>query len=218
MSPAGTGAVSPAGTGAVSPAGAAGLVLAAGAGRRLGGPKALVEIGGQTLLARACGGLARAGCAPVVAVLGAGAELVLARGDLGDAVVVVHPGWAEGMGSSLVAGLAALAEHAPGVDSTAVLLVDTPGIGVEAVRAVLAAAALDRAAAASYAGRRGHPVCLGRDLWPQAAALAHGDVGARALLAARPDLVTEVDCTGLADPDDLDTPAALQAWRDRHLR
>ena len=51
----------------------AGLLLAAGAGRRMGGPKALVELDGEPLVRRALRVLADGGCAPLVVVLGAAA-------------------------------------------------------------------------------------------------------------------------------------------------
>jgi CTP:molybdopterin cytidylyltransferase MocA len=74
----------------------------------------------------------------------------------------------------------------------------------EALRAVAAHAAPDGLAVATYDGVRGHPVLLGREHWAGVVATATGDEGARRYLAGR--VVTEVDCTGLADPTDLDVP------------
>lgn len=180
----------------------AGLVLAAGAGRRFGGPKALVELAGERLVDRAVRLLDEAGVTATYVVQGAAALTVPG------AQVVDNPGWAEGMGSSLRAGLAAL----PGpVEAVVVLPVDQPGLTVAAVRRVLAAAGadLDRAAAtATYAGRRGHPVLLGRAHWPAVAAGAVGDVGARPFLAAHP-WVVEVECSDVAGGDDVDEPSDL---------
>jgi molybdenum cofactor cytidylyltransferase/nicotine blue oxidoreductase len=102
-------------------------------------------------------------------------------------------------------------EAAGDVDAVAVLLVDTPGIGAGAVRAVLAAWRPGRIAIAVYGGRRGHPTVMEPALWLQALAGADADEGARALLRARADLVDEVSVTG--DPADLDTPADLENWR-----
>ena len=84
----------------------AGLVLAAGAGRRYGSPKALVRLGDRLLVERAADLLAAGGCDPVLVVLGAAADEVLATAALPE--TVLNPDWATGMGSSLRAGLAAL--------------------------------------------------------------------------------------------------------------
>ncbi|MDT4986627.1 MAG: hypothetical protein QOI74_721, partial [Micromonosporaceae bacterium] len=90
----------------------AGLLLAAGAGRRYGMPKALVDHHGRLLVERGLTTLAAGGCEPLVVVLGAAADRVRACADLAGARVVVNRDWAGGMGSSLRAGLAALA-HTP---------------------------------------------------------------------------------------------------------
>jgi CTP:molybdopterin cytidylyltransferase MocA len=185
----------------------AGLVLAAGAGRRYGGPKALVELDGRLLVERAVGTLRDAGCGPLVIVLGAAAGAVSARADLGDAVTVVNEDWDTGMGSSLRAGLAAL--ETTGADAVIVLLVDTPGVTPAAVRRVAALAAPDALAGATYGGQPGHPVLLGRAHWAGVAASAVGDVGARRYLSAHADRVRSVPCDDVADGTDLDEPPAV---------
>jgi CTP:molybdopterin cytidylyltransferase MocA len=183
----------------------AGLVLAAGAGRRYGGPKALVRHDGRLLVERAVDVLRAAGCAPIAVVLGAAADRVRAEASLGDATLVDNPDWATGMGSSLRAGLAALADFdAP---AAVVQLVDTPGITPEAVRRLVALADSAALAMAGYGERRGHPVLLGRDHWSGIARLAVGDVGARPYLASRADSVHIVPCGDVADDADMDTPA-----------
>lgn len=189
------------------PARPAGVLLAAGAGRRYGGPKALVRhADGRLLVERAAGMLAGGGCTPTVVVLGAAAAEVRARADLSGAVLVDNPEWAGGMGSSLRAGLAALARtDAP---AAVVLLVDLPGVTAAAVRRVARHATADSLVTAGYpAGRRGHPVLLGRRHWPGVAAVAVGDTGARAYLRAHRDEVRVVDCADVADDADLDVPA-----------
>ena len=80
----------------------AGIVLAAGAGRRFGGPKALVEVDGERLVDRAVRVLREAGVTSTYVVQGA-APLTVAGAE-----VVDNPDWGAGMGSSLRAGLAAL--------------------------------------------------------------------------------------------------------------
>ncbi|HJX44183.1 MAG TPA: nucleotidyltransferase family protein [Geodermatophilus sp.] len=181
----------------------AGLVLAAGGGRRYGMPKALVEHGGSLLVERAVR-TARAVCDPVLVVLGARAVDVWRTADLDGATVLANRDWETGMASSLRTGLDGLRGWPGAVDAALVTLVDMPGMTPAALAAVAAHAAPDALAVATYDGVRGHPVLLGRGHWAGVAATATGDEGARRYLAAH--AVTEVDCTGLADPVDLDVP------------
>ncbi|SDU69416.1 nucleotidyltransferase family protein [Jiangella alkaliphila] len=186
------------------PSDVAGLVLAAGSGSRYGGPKALVEYEGSRLVDRAVRLLSAGGCDPVFVVSGA-VPLSVAG-----AIVVHNPGWATGMGSSLRAGLRALSWSA--ADAVVVALVDQPWVGAEAVTRLRAAWASGSVsvAVATYDGRRGNPVLLSRSVWPEVAALAEGDVGARPFMTAHRDLITAVDCTGTGLPADVDTPADLE--------
>ncbi|MER5784939.1 NTP transferase domain-containing protein [Streptomyces mobaraensis] len=187
----------------------AGLLLAAGGGRRLGGrPKALLEHRGRTLAERAVAELTAGGCGPVHVVAGAAAEEVRRRLAGAECTVVENPGWADGMGSSLRSGLASLA--GTGASAVLVMLVDQPGIGAAAVARVVAAHRAGAGlVAASYAGRRGHPVLFASPHWAGVAASATGDRGARAYLRAHAAAVTAVACDDVADPDDIDAPADL---------
>ncbi|MGW6566360.1 nucleotidyltransferase family protein [Streptomyces sp. NPDC054975] len=189
----------------------AGLLLAAGGGRRLGGrPKALLTHRGRPLVEHAVRVLREGGCEVIHVVLGASAELVRERAQLPGCVLVDNPEWAEGMGSSLRAGLASLTAEALPVDAALVSLVDQPGIGAEAVERVLSAyRSRDVLAAASYDGKRGHPVLFGADRWAGIAAEAVGDQGARDYLKAHRDAITLVDCSDVAEPYDIDTEADL---------
>jgi CTP:molybdopterin cytidylyltransferase MocA len=205
---------SPAGTGG----GVAGLLLAAGAGRRMGGPKALLrDARGVPYLDRSAGLLLEAGCASVTVVLGAAgddaARLLDEAGWTGDPQVhLVHAAdWADGMGASLRAGLAGLRERG-GSDAALVCLVDLPDVDASVVRRVLGAGRGlgDRRGAlvrATYGGRPGHPVLLGRDHWAGVLETARGDRGAREYLAAHPPAPCE--CGDLATGRDVDRPEDL---------
>ena len=177
-------------------------MLAAGGGRRYGGPKALVRHGERTLVEHAVATLRDGGCAPLFVVVGAAAAEVKALPL--DVTFVDNPAWKSGMGSSLRAGLAALA--GTDVESVVVLLVDTPGIGPEAVRRVAKLATPSALVAAVYGTRRGHPVLLGREHWAGVSTLAASDVGARAYLTAHAAKVQAVACDDIADDTDLDVP------------
>ncbi|MFI1364544.1 nucleotidyltransferase family protein [Streptomyces griseochromogenes] len=187
----------------------AGLLLAAGGGRRLGGrPKALLEHRGRPLVEHAVGVLRTAGCGRIHVVLGARADEVRARAELGGCVLVDNPDWAEGMGSSLRAGLGSLT--GTGARAALVSLVDQPGIGPAAVTRVLGAYEDQNSlVSAAYDGVRGHPVLFGAAHWPGIAATATGDRGARAYLKDHAAAIRLVECADVAAPYDIDTEADL---------
>ena len=180
----------------------AGVLLAAGDGTRLGGPKALVELGGRRLVDRGVTLLRDGGTAPVLVVTGAVAVELLG-------VITVHnPDWRSGMGSSLAAGLRALPA---GARAAVVALADQPLVGPGAVQRLIGAY-LDGAtvAVATYDGSPRNPVLIAREHWPEVIRLADGDVGARPFLRAHPDLVRLVECGDTGRPDDVDTPEDLE--------
>jgi CTP:molybdopterin cytidylyltransferase MocA len=189
----------------------AAVVLAAGGGRRYGMPKALVEYEGSLLVERAVR-TAAAVCDPVLVVLGARAVDVWRTADLAGATVLANEDWATGMASSLRVGLEGLrawpmpAGRGAGrqIDAALILLVDMPGMTAAALTRMSAVASPSVLAVATYAGVRGHPVLIGREHWAGVIETATGDEGARRYLAAHD--VLEIDCTGLADPTDLDVP------------
>ena len=191
-----------------------GLLLAAGAGRRMGRPKALLRDGtGAPFLARSIGILLDGGCDSVLVVTGASAdEAASVLGETGWAddpavQVVVADDWDEGMGASLRVGLSAATTT--DASCAVVSLVDLPDVGADVVARLLgtvgdSGTALGRA---SYDGRPGHPVLIGREHWAGVLTSAHGDKGARDYLAKNPPSL--VECGDLATGRDADTPQDL---------
>jgi CTP:molybdopterin cytidylyltransferase MocA len=165
----------------------------------MGMPKALMrDADGTSWLQRSVAVLVDGGCDAATVVLGAQADE--ARPLVPDSVaVVVADDWADGMSASLRAGLAALGDG----DAVVLSLVDLPDVTAEVVRRVLGAGAgpaiLSRA---TYDGRPGHPVVIGREHWAGVAASAIGDEGAKPYLAAHQ--VTLVECGDLATGRDQD--------------
>jgi len=187
----------------------AGVLLAAGGGRRFGGPKALVAHDGELLVERGVGLLADAGCSPVVVVLGARSDEVVARARLDTAETVVNDGWEEGIGSSVRVGLTDAARR-PDVEAAVIALVDQPLVTKEVVRRLVDAwRAGSPAAVATFDGEPRTPVVLDRSVWAEVLTMVHGDVGARAWLRSHPELVTELACEDLGSDFDIDTPEDL---------
>jgi CTP:molybdopterin cytidylyltransferase MocA len=169
----------------------AGIVLAAGEGRRMGGPKALLRMDGESFLAHAIRRVSRPQVETVIAVLGHEAGRVLVEADPPASVAIVENlAYAQGMLGSILTGLAA----AERLGAEAVLLqpVDHPLVADDTVDRVIAAlVAGARIAVPSFLNRRGHPGGFARETWP-ALRLAPPERGARAVLEDHPDWIVHV--------------------------
>lgn len=182
------------------------VVLAAGAGRRAGGPKALLTLEGVSFLARSIALLSRPGVDIVCAVLGHEATRVEREaGALPPVDIVVNPAHESGMLSSLLCGL----DHAETrrVDAVLIHPVDHPRVSPATIDRMLAALYQGaRIAVPSWLGRRGHPAGFARETWPALRA-APPDRGARAVLADHPEWIVHVEgdpgcVAGVNTPED----------------
>lgn len=196
----------------VSPAIAA-IVLAAGRSTRMGGiNKLLAEWHGTPLVRHAVEAALVSRARPVLVVTGHEAQAVEAA-LAGLAVRFVrNPDHAQGLSTSVRAGINAVPEEATGA---VVLPGDMPLVKPETIDRLIAGFA-DRsdapAAVPTVAGRRGNPVLVSRALFAEVVAQT-GDVGARALLDAAGDALIEVPIDDASVALDIDTPQALATLR-----
>ncbi len=182
-----------------------GVVLAAGSSRRMGSPKQLLLIHGRPLLELVVAEVCASKLDDVLVVLGASADEIQSRLDLGRARVLVNPDHASGMASSLRVGLAALGDD---VERAMVVLGDQPDVTAALLDRLLDLQQESRlpAAALSFGGLLHPPVVLERQLWGDLKDL-EGDVGCRAVIRAKPELVAKLSTGGdLKHPVDIDTP------------
>ena len=189
----------------------AALVLAAGRSTRMGAVnKMLAEIGGKPLVRIAAEQAAASNAQPIIVVTGHEREKVEAA--LKDLPVrfVHNPDYAEGLGTSLKAGIAAVPEEA---DAAIVCLGDMPQVDAMLINRLIAAFDPERGALVvvpSIDGRRGNPVVWSRRFFHDLMAI-QGDVGARHLIGNYAEVVVEVPVAGEAALTDVDTPESLLA-------
>src|SRR5579871_2214546 len=139
------------------------ILLAAGQSRRMGYPKPLLRVGGETFLSQSIKSILSV-LPRVIVVLGAHAARIRA-GIASDSriVVVDNPDWPAGQLSSLKAGLSAVDTEAAGV---LVHLADHPLVRRETFERVIERFAQGCGAIviARNAGKRGHPVIFARSV------------------------------------------------------
>ena len=191
----------------------AAIVLAAGRSTRFSGgvdgaTKLVAEFDGAPLVRHAALAAIGSGARPVVVVTGHARDAVMAALVGLDVREARNPDYAQGIASSVKAGVAAVPRACA---AALIFLGDMPratsGLAEKLIAAFAADPALD-AVAPLVEGRRGNPVLISRKLFSAALALA-GDEGARRLLM-RPDLrVAEIEAPGDGAAVDIDTPEAL---------
>lgn len=174
----------------------AGIVLAAGASRRLGRPKQLVELAGETLVARALRIANQAELSPVIAVIAGRALAPFVEGAHAEIVWNTHA--AEGMASSIRAGVSRAMRA--GVSGAVLLTCDQIALTAQHLRALCAET--DSPAGSRYAGRVGIPAYFPASSFASLLQL-HGNTGARHLLLSARTVQNESLATDLDTPDDL---------------
>lgn len=181
------------------------VVLAAGGSTRFGGGvKQLAAFDGETLVHRTARTALEAGLSPVLVVVGCAREAVAAAvSDLACATVP-NPKWQAGQSTSVKAGLAALPSDADGV---AFVPCDQPLLDTQTLRRLVAAFRDTGAPAVVpvFEDRRGSPVVLSREVFPDVAGIA-GDEGARQILARHRDRIVTVELDREDPLIDVDTP------------
>jgi molybdenum cofactor cytidylyltransferase len=179
------------------------ILLAAGNSTRMGAPKQLLDFGGKPLLRHAVETAQASGCDRVVVVLGANEDEIRPSLVGLDVEVAVNERWAEGMGTSIQAGLRALEN---GDASGAILaLSDQPFVTSDFIRGLV-----DRhcqsgqpIVAAQYSGTAGVPVFFAREAFPLLMALKPAQ-GCKGVILGHPEDALLVDCPEAAM--DIDTP------------
>ncbi len=183
------------------------ILLAAGSAERFGSQKLLARLPDGRFVVEAAAKNLMAGAGSVIAVTARDEKLVRVLEDCG-CQVVVNDTAAEGMGTSIAAGVRATA--VAGTGGWLIALGDMPAIRpvtIASVCNVLAGGA--GIVIPAFEGRRGHPVGFSADFADELMAL-HEDSGARGIVAAHGDRVVLLPVNDPGVLADIDTPDDLK--------
>lgn len=197
--------------------GIAAVVLAAGSSHRFGGEnKLLALLDGKPVLAHVLEQVALLPVAATILVVRPGDEAVASLADRRTVDIVENPDAADGMGSSIAAGV----RHAGDVDGVMLTLGDMPLIKQSTYRQLLEAYRQHPEKtlfAPTCERRRGHPVLFRRNHFDALMALTD-DAGAKPILAANEATFLAVPTNDTGVLVDIDVPldaVSLTRSRDR---
>jgi molybdenum cofactor cytidylyltransferase len=170
--------------------------------------KMIAEIGGKPLVRIAAEQALASKASPVIVVTGHERDEVEAALTGLNVRFANNPDYAEGLGTSLRAGIAAVPAEA---DGAVILLGDMPQVDAKLVDKLIAAFDPEQGALVvvpTIEGRRGNPVIWARRFFPELMAVT-GDVGARHIIANVAEAVAEVAVSDVSIAVDVDTPDVL---------
>jgi molybdenum cofactor cytidylyltransferase len=182
------------------------VILSAGESSRMGRPKALLPIDGQTFIEKIVGALKQTSASRVIVVLGHNAEEMRRRIELLPVEILINPDYKLGQLSSLQIAVRRLqAEN--DCDGMLVHLVDHPYIDAKLVERMIASfhASGKLIIVPRHGGKRGHPVIFARALFDELLG-APVDQGAKAVVNAHDAETLEIDTADEGIILDIDTP------------
>ncbi len=194
-------------------------MLAAGASRRMGTPKALLDVNGVTFVARLVDVLSRGGCAPVIVVIAGESGALPSEVERCGGLAVVNPQGTGGQIGSLRMAL----EHvrvggnpAGWADPPEAFLftpVDNPAVRACTVGKVIHAWRESRLPIVMprFGSQRGHPVLVDMSIADEFCEPGLLE-GARSVVRRDPARVLEVTVNDRGTVDDIDTP---RCYRER---
>lgn len=193
------------------------IIPAAGKSRRMGQPKLLLDIAGQSVIARVLGTLKQAGVSRTLVVVRPGDEDLIREVRQAGGEVVIPPTDPEEMRQSVECALRYVRDAGPKSGAYAgwmLVPADHPTLDPLVVQELISAWShgSQQIAVPVFDGRRGHPTIFAWDLVEEVLSLP-ADQGLNQLLRSKPDCVLEVCIPDSRILDDLDTPEDLQRLR-----
>jgi molybdenum cofactor cytidylyltransferase len=184
----------------------AAVVLSAGESSRMGEPKALLPIEGQTFLERIVGTLKQTSLGKLIVVLGHNADELRQRIEPLGVEILINPNYRLGQLSSLQVAVRYL-EKVADCDAMLVHLVDHPYIDMKLVELMIERFYQEGKliVVPRHKGKRGHPVIMSRQLFGELLN-APMDQGAKAVVHAHQGQTLEIDTQNIGITVDIDTP------------
>ena len=182
------------------------VVLSAGESSRMGRPKALLPIDGQTFIEKIVGALKKSSVARVIVVLGHNADEMRRHIQHLPIEILVNPDYKLGQLSSLQVAIRSLEKEAD-CDGMLVHLVDHPYVNSKLVESMIKRCeeTAKLIIVPRYNGTRGHPVIFSRKLFKELLA-APMDQGAKTVVDAHRADTLEIDTEDEGITLDIDTP------------
>jgi xanthine/CO dehydrogenase XdhC/CoxF family maturation factor/CTP:molybdopterin cytidylyltransferase MocA len=189
------------------------VILAAGGSRRMGSPKQLLAIDGQSLIRRAAETAIAIGGASVYVVAGADQDRIREEISALPVEVIVNPAWQEGIASSIRAAVGTLERQNRPIETLTFMLCDQPGVSASVLERLIEARRITRApvVASRYPDGPGVPALFGAEMFGALKSL-RGDVGARQFIR---NLDREIVTIPFDAAVDIDTPADLASYAKR---
>lgn len=199
------------------------IIPAAGHSRRMGQPKLLLEVAGQTVIARVVAALKQAGVSRTLVVIRSDDEDLIREATRAGAELVLPAVAPEEMRQSVECALQYVREHgesretanaklaADPCDGWILVPADHPTLNSQIIKQLIAAWSdcPQQIAVPVFEGHRGHPTLFPWNLVHEVFSLPT-DQGLNQLLRANPRRVQEVSFADSQVLDDLDTPDDLK--------
>jgi xanthine dehydrogenase accessory factor len=181
------------------------IVLAAGEGTRFGQCKQLARVGGKALLQHTLDNLRASKIDEVVVILGARADEIREQVRFERERVVINPDYAQGMSTSIQAGLRAI-----DAEGALIVLADQPFVAPGTIDLLIDEHRRTRAKVVipTYNGFRGNPVLVDRSLFAEMMEI-RGDIGCRAVFGEHRESIVKVPVDDRGVVTDIDTPDDL---------
>ena len=169
------------------------IILAAGGASRFGQIKQLLLFQGESLVRRAVRNADKAGCRPVVVVVGPAGEKIRSELQGTPAIVVENPKWRRGLGTSIRRGLQSILESDGDLENVVLLVCDQPFADATIIQSLIRkqVSSGKSIVASAYDGTVGVPALFNRVCFEDLGGLPD-ELGAKRIITSHLDQLAEI--------------------------